>query len=82
MQIRALERCLACQAERSALVERCLACEAEPSAPRPLCDLPIMPPKIVERALERPFIRICYQTVTDWIIPNVQPFNVIVVAVS
>ena len=44
--------------------------------------LPVMPPKIVERTLETPVIGIRNQTVTDWVIPNVEPFNVVAVAVS
>jgi hypothetical protein len=51
---------------------------SEPGSP----DLPIVPPKIVERTLERPVIGICNQTVTNWIVPDIQPFNVIAVAVS
>jgi hypothetical protein len=67
--------------EGSPPVERCLACEADRSEPGSP-DLTIMPPKIVERTLERPVIGIRNQTVTDWVVPNVEPFNVVAVAVS
>jgi hypothetical protein len=41
-----------------------------------------MPPKIVERTLEWPAIGIRDQTVTDWVVPDLQPFDVVAAGVS
>jgi hypothetical protein len=43
--------------------------------------LPIMPGKIVNAALKRPVICVLHQTVAHWVVPHIQPFHIVTVAV-
>jgi hypothetical protein len=43
--------------------------------------LPVMPGKIVNLALKRPVICVLHQTVAHWVVPHIQPFHIVTVAV-